>query len=144
MAFITKEDMYSHIYEENIDLIQRDDPNNKNIKTAIAAGISEAQSYMSKYDIEELFAATEDERDPILLLYTKNLIAWHFIGLCNAGVGYEVTEDRYNKASSWFLKVQSNKATPYGWPLKPKDPASGSDPASTVKYGGNKKRSNHY
>lgn len=136
--------MYTHIYEENINLIDRTGETDSAMNKAIAGGISEAQSYMSKYDIDTLFAKTGDDRDPILLLQTGNLIAFHFIGLSNAGVDYATIEDRYTKATQWFAKVQSNKSTPYGWPLKPLDPITGENPAGTIKFGSNKKRKNHY
>ncbi|GGH02810.1 hypothetical protein [Pedobacter zeae] len=142
MPFITETDMYSHIKKAKVDLIKRDDPELMN--EAIKSGISEAMSYMGKYDVQTMFAAEGSARDPLLLIYTKGLISFHFVTPENAGVDYEKVEDLYTKAIAFFNKVQANKSTPFGWPLRPADPLTGATPAKTFKYGSNPKRSNQY
>lgn len=144
MAFITKTDMYSHIYEEDINVIDRTSDTDSALSKAILGGIAEAQGYLSKYDIDFLFGQTGDDRDPILKLQVGNLIAFHFIGLCNANVNYAVIEDRYTKASTWFDRIQKNRISPYGWPPRPINPVTGADPASTIKFGSNPSRKPHY
>lgn len=114
MAFISKDEFTSHIYEENLNVISRDD--DTKISAAINAAIEEATGYMSRFDFATLFAAVADDRDPILMMYVKDIAKWHFINICNASVDLELAGDRYKKAIAWLDKVQSGRVVPR-WPL---------------------------
>ena len=50
------------------------------------------------YDTEAIFAATGNNRNPILLLYIKDIAVWHFINLANPNVEMQLRQDRYEKA----------------------------------------------
>lgn len=112
--FISKAEFTSHIYEENLNVISRDD--DTKVTSAISAAMEEATGYMSRFDFATLFAALADDRDPILMMYIKDIAKWHFINICNASVDLELAESRYKKAIAWLDKVQSGKVVPR-WPL---------------------------
>ena len=88
MAYLTTEDMYTHIYQENIETICRGDE--AVMLSAIDAAIEEASGYLTKYDTQTIFSATGSARNAILLLFVKDIAAWHFVNLCNAGVDLEL------------------------------------------------------
>ena len=118
MAFITKEDFYSHIYEEAVSTISRG--NDKHLNSAIQAATNQAVRCMARYDTDAIFAiATDEEKAPFaeLITYIKDIAKWHFIGVCNVQVDYEVAKDRYKQAVAELDKIRKGEDIP-GWPLK--------------------------
>jgi hypothetical protein len=116
MAFLTPDDLKTHIYGEVVEAIT--DGDEDILPTAIAAAIGEAKGYMSRYDYETIFASEGDTKDPILLLYVKSMAKWHFIQLANPNIDYEDTKTRYEMATKWLDKIQAGKIVPPSWPLK--------------------------
>jgi len=72
---------------------------------------------MSRYDIEAMFSQAGEDRDPVLLMYCKDLAIWHFIVIANPNISIEFQEMRYNLAIKELEKIQSGKVVPYNWPL---------------------------
>ncbi|SMO48193.1 phage protein Gp36 family protein [Solitalea koreensis] len=137
MAFLTKDELLTHLYGEVIDNISQNDDDI--VIAAIDAAIAEAKGYLSRYDLEALFSA--DPKDAILLVRVKDIAVWHFLVLGNQSIELEFREARYTEAVKWLEKIQSGKSVPQGWPLPT---PSESDPAGVFKYGSNPKRNNHY
>jgi len=108
-------DLKTHLYTEQITTISRSD--STLIDEAIAAAIGEAKGYLSRYDIDTIFAETGSARDKTLLMWLKDIATWHFITLANAAADDDFRESRYNSAIKWLKDVQSGKTVPYGWPL---------------------------
>ncbi|TZF81810.1 DUF1320 domain-containing protein [Pedobacter sp. BS3] len=113
--FLTKEDLFTHIYEGAIDAISDNDV--QLLNSAIAAAVSEATGYLSRFDTNALFAAEGGDRDASLLLFMKDVAKWHFINVANPGVEYEAAKERYQLAIKWLEKIQAGKISPAGWPL---------------------------
>lgn len=109
MSYLNIEDMYTHIYQENMDAISRGD--DAVMLSAIDAAIEEASGYLTKYDTQKIFAARGSERNAILLLFIKDIAAWHFVNLCNAGVDLDLREKRYDRAIEW-LRNNQNRNNP--------------------------------
>ena len=110
MQFITKEDFYSHIYEEAVSTISRD--NDKRLDIAIKAAENQALRSMDRYDTEAIFALTDEEAKlpyAELINYIKDIAKWHFIGVCNVQVDYEVAKDRYKQAVIQLEKIEKGK-----------------------------------
>lgn len=91
MAYLEVEEMTTHIYEEDMDTISHGD--DAAMMSAIDAAIEEVQGYLTKYDTGKIFAARGKERNPILLLFVKDIAAWHFCNICNAGVDIEMLRE---------------------------------------------------
>lgn len=140
MAFLTVEELYTHLHEEVIDEITGND--DTKAESAIKAALEEALGYLSAYDTATIFAATGDARNPILLLYTKDIAVWHFINLANPNVEMQLRLDRYEKAVKWLEKVQAGKTNP-SLPL-PAAPEDGSPLENFMKWGSNPKRNNYF
>ena len=114
-TFITPTELNTHMYEGTVTAITDGDATI--MPLAIAAAIQEAAGYMSRFDYATVLGQTGADRDPILLQYIKTMAVWHFIGLANANINYEVALDRYNKALRWLDKVADGRFIPVGWPI---------------------------
>jgi hypothetical protein len=143
---ITKENLTTHIYEEIIDEISRatDDIVNK----AISAGIGEAKSYLSKYNLTILFGSSDPDitttfEDDNLIAKTVDIICWQFIRLSNPNIELALFRTAYEDALKWLRDVQSGRAEPDGWTYKTVD-AEGFDEGSSVTFGSNRKLHQHY
>lgn len=141
MAFITPEELKTHLYKENVDVISRED--DTIITAAIDAAIQEAWGYLGSYDRDKIFSAKGDERNPLLLIFVKDIAVWHFINLCNAGTELELRQDRYDRAVSWLRQVQKGEVTPC-LPAIDNDGDGKPDTAGQYLFGSNPKRSQHF
>ncbi|SEW02046.1 Protein of unknown function [Chitinophaga sp. YR573] len=135
--FLELSELSTHAYKEVMDEISRDDDTIP--EDAINAAIEEARGYLTAYDVDAIFSATGDNRNPVLLLYIKDIAIWHFINLANVAIEMELRSDRYDKAIKWLEKVQSGKTNP-SLPL----PAPPVGDNNFIKWGGNQRRGSHY
>lgn len=111
--------------------------------SAIDAAIEEVQGYLTKYDTGKIFAARGKERNPILLLFVKDIAAWHFCNICNAGVDIEMREKRYDRAIEW-LRNNQNRQNP-NLPAAPEQPGRQEcRHCGEMAFGSNRKRDNHF
>lgn len=113
--FIEKADFNTHVYAELVTAISRDEDGI--FESAAAAAEQEAKGYLSRFDTDALFNEEGEDRDALLLLYVKDITAWHFITLANAGVNLELRKTRYDDAKSWLKDVQAGKVSMKEWPL---------------------------
>lgn len=111
--FIDETDFNTVMYAELIDVISRED--DSILEAAIAAAEQQAKGYLARYDTDALFTAIDAARDPLLLLWVKDIAAWHFIGLANANVDLELRKTRRDEAIKELEKIQSGKFLPLGW-----------------------------
>jgi len=125
MSFITKEDFTSHIYEDTIDAISNDD--DAKLDTAIKSAIQQAKGYLSRFDIEAIFASEGEEKDNFadLINYIKDIAKWRFIAVCNLQIDIKLAESCYLSAVSELGKIQAGKVVPYGWPFKEEETDTG-------------------
>jgi hypothetical protein len=139
MPYLTVEELTSHIDDVIINEISQDDQTIA--EEAINAAITEVKSALTAYDTEIIFSTTGNERNPIVLLYTKDVAVWHFIQRCNIGTDWDKRKQRYDLANKWLDKVQSGSRVP-DLPVPPADSPDGS--GQQIKHGSNPKRKNHY
>lgn len=110
MAFLTPEELQTHLYKENIETIARED--DAIVAAAIDAAIEEASGYLGAYDRKKIFGTEGDERNALLLIFVKDIAVWHFINLCNAGTDLQLRQDRYERAVAWLKSVQRSEIKP--------------------------------
>jgi phage gp36-like protein len=139
MPYLTTHELTSHLHEDVIDEISREDTSK--LTTAIAAAVSEMRGYLSFYDVPVILATTGVNREPILLLYTKDIAVWHFIQLANANVEMELRKIRYDRAIQWLKDVQKGIIVP-NLPILTN--ADETIQAGKIKFGSNKQRNTHY
>jgi phage gp36-like protein len=136
--FLTNTEMKTHLYAENISVIQRDDVTI--LTAAIQGAVVEARGYLMAYDVGAVFEAEGEARNPLLLIFVKDIATWHFLVLCNAGHELRLRQDRYDRAIAWLRGVQKGDIDPD----LPKADDSGIDAAAIVKFGSNPKRGQHF
>lgn len=141
MAYLTPQELQTHLYQEQLDTIVRDDETI--LLSAIDTAISEARSYLAAYDRERIFGATDRERHPLLLTLIKDMAIWHLIVLCNAGTQIEYREGRYKRAVQWLKDVQRGDASP-DLPRPDANADGVEDTPAVYKYGSNPKRTQHF
>lgn len=131
-------DFNTHLYTEIINTISRD--SDAVLETAIQASENEAKGYLGQYDIEELFNRTGANRDPVLLMYLKDMAVWHFIVVANPSVDIEYRRDRYKDAKDWLIRIQAGKVTPVGWNYA----NNATEPVSEIQVTSSPKRETHF
>lgn len=136
--FITKEDLYTHLRAENAELISRGDDGL--IAAAIDGAVAEAKGYLGDYDTQAVFETQGDQRNPLLLIFVKDMAVWHLINLSSNGTFYEVREKRYNRAVEWFKGVQKGDISP---DLPRKTDEQGA-PSKWIHSTSNPKRTTHF
>lgn len=134
--YLSSEEMKTHLYAENVDAVSGGD--DTIMTAAIDAAVQEAKGYLSAYDKETIFNTAAGQRNGLLLVFVKDLAAWHFLVLCNAGVELKLRQDRYERAISWLKAVQKGDITP-DLPIKEPDSGTG-----IIKYGSNPQRGQHF
>jgi phage gp36-like protein len=139
MSYLTIDELGTHLYEENIEVITRGD--DTMTQAAIDAAISEAKGYLAAYDRIAIFGAAGDSRNPLLLTFVKDIAAWHLINLCNAGTEFKIRQDRYDRAVNWLKEVQKGTVQP---DLPALEDDEGINIAAPVRFGSNEKREQHF
>lgn len=141
MAYLTPTELQTHLYQEQLNIIVRNDESI--ILAAIDAAIDEAKGYLTAYDRERIFASEGGQRNALLLTFVKDIAIWHLIGLCNAAVQMDYREGRYNRAVQWLRDVQRGAASP-DLPRSDSNADGREDKPSLYRYGSNPKRTQHY
>lgn len=143
MTYLTTDELYTHLYDENIETITRGD---KAIaQAAIDAAISEARGYLTRFDTDKIFFSIGSYRNQLLLIFVKDIAVWHLINLSNAGTDMELREKRYDRAIDWLKAVQKGNVSP---DLPERSSKGEGDikqsPIGAIAYGSNPKRVQHY
>jgi|GEM_PF-361659 len=162
MAYITKADLITHVYDEIIDVITRanDDITNK----AISAGIGEAKAYLNRYDLVAIFgtdAAAPTFTDEFLNNLVKDIIVWRLIILSNPNINVEISRAAYKDACKTLIQANKGIDVDPGWPLRtdsitlpgqfPQGTNGGGeaingglDPSGNIGWNSNQRRQNHW
>ena len=138
--YLTVEELYTHLHDETVNAISRD--TDAIPIAAIDAAKSEVKSYLYSYDIDTEFASEGEKRNPLLLLFVKDVAVWHFVNLGNVCTDMELREKRYDRAIEWLRAVQKGDLTA-DLPVKTAD-EDGNAVIGQIAYGSNRKREQHY
>lgn len=136
MSFLTKAELSTHLYEENIDVITRGDETLP--VAAIDTALQEAKGYLGAFDKDAIFAAEGTGRNALLLTFVKDIAAWHLINLCNAGSDMKLRQDRYDRAVNWLKEVQKGNVSP-DLPIIVEATIG-----AVIQFGSNEKRNQHF
>lgn len=132
MAFLTIPDLDTHLYEDQINEISRNDT--AITQAAIDSAIIEMKGYLSpQYDVATIFNATGSNRNPLVLTFCKDIAIWHFITVACPDVEFEHRKDRYQRAIQWLRDIHTRRI-PVDLPLKPI--ATGQPTGDTTHSGG--------
>lgn len=132
--FLSNTEMKTHLYQEDVEVISGGD--DTLMTAAIDAAMQEAKGYLGAYDKEVIFESQSEDRNMLLLMFVKDIAAWHFLVICNAGSEFKLRQDRYERAVSWLKSVQKGDITP---DLPATEPTAG-----VIKYGSNPQKGQHF
>lgn len=133
--FINTEELRTHLRQESIAAITRNDPTMA--VAAIEGAVVEAKGYLSRYDVEAVFAAQGEDRNQLLLIFVKDIATWHLVNLVNPNADFKVRKERYDRAVEWLKAVQKGDVVP-DLPL-----ATGQEPGHT-RWGSAPKQNNDW
>ncbi len=116
MPFITVEDFKTHLKGYIVDAVSDND--SSILQDAIDSATQTAAGYLSRFDVEAIYATTGDDRKPFtdLMGYIKDIAKYRFCKLSNMLNDWDVTETAYKTAIAELGKIQSGKVEPLGWP----------------------------
>lgn len=141
MAYLNKDDLTTHIYPEIIEEIIRG--NDTLADRAINAAVSEAKSYLGRFDWGLLFP-DDGGGDEFLKNLVKDIACWHLVKLANPNINLELFRTVYEDAIKFLEKVMIGKPAPEQWPLRQDDPDTPFDESGHIGWSSNRKRNNHY
>jgi len=133
--YLSVEDLQTHLRLETITAITRNDP--ALALSAIDGAIIEAKGYLTRFDTQAVFSATGNDRNQLLLLFVKDMAAWHLVNIVNPNVDLKLRQERYNRAVQWLRDVQKGLVDPDLPPAPEKDP-------SLILFGSEKKNNYHW
>jgi len=133
--YLPLQELTTHLRMETITAITRNDP--ALALSAIDGAIIEAKGYLARYHTTAIFAATGNQRNPLLLLFVKDMAAWHLLNILNPNADLKLRQERYNRATQWLRDVQKGLVDPHLPPAPEKDP-------SLTLYGSEKKNNYHW
>ena len=144
MAYLTKEDLSSHLYGENINEITRG--NDDIITNAIDSAVAEAKSKLSRFNLTKLFDPNANGfvADINLKNKVKDIACYNLVTLANPNIAYDVLLQRYKDAISWLKDVRDGNEDPENWPYKDDDSNTDYPEGSAVSMYSNIPRRNSY
>lgn len=140
MSFITLEELKTHLYNAQIEVISGSD---KTIPlSAIDTAVAEARGYLSRFDKEAIFRAEGEQRNAFLASIIKDMAVFHYLKLCNYAADLEFRTFLYKRAIDWLTQVQKGQIVP-DLPMLDED-GDGKPDNGEFLWGSNPKRSQHY
>lgn len=103
--YISSQEIKTHLYDEQIVSIAEGDISK--LLKAINVAIAEVRGYLtSRYAIDQELAKTGDDRNELVMLWTKDIAVWHFVNICNVSTSLELRAKRRDDAIAQLTKVQ--------------------------------------
>ena len=143
--YLVKADLYILLYQEIIEIITRGD--DTLITRAINTGVSEAKSYLSRFNLVALFGT--DVLAPTVVdenLKSKviDLVCWQLIKLSNPNIDLKLFRTNYEDALTFFTDVKKSQESPDGWLYKTDDADTPFPEGNIISSSTNIKRNNHW
>lgn len=109
--FIDTEDYKVVIGDAALKVVSQSSP--ENIANAEAEAIEEISGYLRPvYDTAAIFAATGNDRNRLIVMYTADIVLYHLTASQPQKMGSEIRKERYERAIKWLEGVQAGKIVP--------------------------------
>lgn len=109
--FIDNEDYRVVIGEAALKVISQSSP--ENIANAEIEAIEEISGYLRPvYDTDAIFAASEFDRNRLIMMYTADIVLYHLSASQPQRMGSEIRKERYDRAIKWLEGVQAGRIVP--------------------------------
>lgn len=138
--FVTVEELKTHLYNAQIEVISGDDESIP--LAAIDTAVAEARGYLARYDRDVIFKTEGKERNAFLVSIIKDMAVFHYLKLCNYAADLEFRTFLYERAIDWLKQVQKGQVVP-DLPFLDEDEDGNPDQEDFL-WGSNPKRSQHY
>lgn len=153
MPFLTPDELKTVAYQYQINEISELD--NDIPLQAIATAEEEVKGYLRSnnkkeyqdgrlvYDVTAVFSQEGDNRNDLILQYTKIVALWHLLILCNVDIIHEHVKERYDRVIDFLKQVNKGEVT-LNLPLLPKEDADGDGLTDRPPFRfGSRKKFNH-
>jgi len=119
--FLKETDMPHTMYGYQMEQIT--EGNDDIISVAMAAAEEEVRSYLTgnnmrewqdgriQYDVELVFSAINENRNPLILRHCVTIAKWWIVELCNADIIYEQAKERYDRSVAWLKQLARGEVT---------------------------------
>ena len=102
--FLDPSELSTHLYDYQVEQITGGDQTL--VLAAISTAQAQARSYLAtRYDCDQIFAATGTDRDPLVLHLVKSLAAFHLVRLANPDAIYQRYRDDYRDALDTLARL---------------------------------------
>ena len=109
--FIDNEDYKVVIGDAALKVVSQSSP--ENIANAEAEAIEEISGYLRPvYDTAAIFAATGNDRNRLIVMYTADIVLYHLTASQPQKMGSEIRKERYERAVKWLEGVQAGRIVP--------------------------------
>lgn len=109
--FIDTEDYKVVIGDAALKVVSQSSP--ENIANAEAEAIEEMSGYLRPvYDTAAIFAATGNDRNRLIVMYTADIALYHLTASQPQKMGSEIRKERYERAVKWLEGVQAGRIVP--------------------------------
>ncbi len=133
--YLTDSDYSTLINDYDLDVVQQSEELTR--QKAEAAAIEYFKGYLrSRYDVAELFARAEDERDPVLIQFLIDEVLYTLHSTLPGNMMPEIRRERKDAVDKWLLDVRKGLTQP-DFPTIDDDETT--DLGNPVRFGGSKK-----
>ncbi len=109
--FIDNEDYKVVIGDAALKVVSQWSP--ENIANAEVEAIEEISGYLRPvYDTAAIFAATGNDRNRLIVMYTADIVLYHLTASQPQKMGSEIRKERYERAVKWLEGVQAGRIVP--------------------------------
>lgn len=109
--FIDNEDYRVVIGDAALKVVSQSSP--ENIANAEAEAVEEISGYLRPvYDTAAIFAATGNDRNRLIVMYTADIALYHLTASQPQKMGSEIRKERYERAVKWLEGVQAGRIVP--------------------------------
>lgn len=151
--FLNPEDLKNKIYDYQVEDITEGDE--AITLQACQAAEQECRSYLAannkrewadgrlKYDLEAIFNAEGDERNPLILSHCITMAKWHIVDLANVDMLYDKAKDRYDRSVKYLNQLAKGDISLDSLPLIKPDAPSEQDNANNAFIFGSRPKFNY-
>lgn len=151
--FLNPEDLKNKIYDYQVEDITEGDESIT--LQACQAAEQECRSYLAannkrewadgrlKYDLDAIFNAEADDRNPLMLSHCITIAKWHIVDLANVDMLYDKAKERYDRTVQYLNKLAKGDISLDSLPLIKPDAPNEQDNANNVFIYGSRPKFNH-
>lgn len=136
MAFLTTNDLYLSILQDELDEITRGDAAVVN-QAMLAAETEMRQWLFDTFDVDTVFAASGSARHALLVQYGADIAIYFVVARGMGGQDFDDRKSRYDRAITWLKSAAKTD-------LYSDLPRRVQTQQTHITYGSNAKRSNYF